>query len=274
VTYMDAPTARRRCETAHRRAWVLAEAGSRVRTAAGLRTWAAFRRTIERFAAQVGFDRRPDRAPPPIRRPALLAAGGAPVGLLNHDVVPRAPVQGVGTGPTGEHVVAGTAEHDDDLGVETRSARMAVAARGVEPPFEDIAWDHERPGTTPSPAICESARMSMSVAPGRIASRAAAGSSRSSPRRASARRSSIVIRAIGAQAYGPSALERTGAPIRRRRAGTKLVASLQAPPRLRPPQAPRQRPVTAPCSITKPRPSWVLAPLSSWEPACRPRNLA
>lgn len=52
------------------------------------------------------------------------------------------------------------------------------------------------PWTTPSRRICESERMSIRIAPERTASSAAAGPSRSRPRRASARSSSIVVRGM------------------------------------------------------------------------------
>ena len=110
---------------------------------------------------------------------------------------------------------------------------MAVAARGVEPPSEDSAWDHERPwdDTVPSDLRVGADVDKRCARADRFTRRSGVGCS--SPRRASARRSSIVIRAIGAQAYG-SVRARTDrrayTPTPRRE--RKLVVSLQAPPRL------------------------------------------
>jgi hypothetical protein len=91
-------------------------------------------------------------------------------------------------------LVALVAQQDDVI-AEVWGIGVAVLACRVQPPFRDVAGITSAPAMVPSAAICVSERMSISAAPACIACRASAGSSRFRRRRASARSSSIVVRA-------------------------------------------------------------------------------
>jgi len=125
-----------------------------------------------------------------IRRARLLATPKAPLEVGGTGQAE--PLQGRGR----KARAVALAAHRDHVVVEAGSARVAVPARGIHAPFEDVARGHERPRDD---TICSDLRVRTDIDQGcarRIAARAEVASSRSSPRRGSASRSSIVVRAI------------------------------------------------------------------------------
>ena len=100
----------------------------------------------------------------------------------------------------------------------SRPPRQPGRAARVEPPLQHVAFDDERPGTTPCAARWAAGRMSTSSAPPRYARCACSGSSRRSRARAAARISSMPREPGGA---GPDSA-RTGGVLRHCRGPSRV----------------------------------------------------